>query len=69
LILEAQGQTLPIEIKSSVTIGKRNTTGLKAFLEDNPRVKHGYIIYPGEKIQPVAANITALPDWWFLGSY
>jgi predicted AAA+ superfamily ATPase len=67
LIIESQGQILPFEIKSSLSLNKRDAFGLLSFLTDHPHVKMGYIIYPGREVQQIYPNITAIPDWWLLG--
>jgi predicted AAA+ superfamily ATPase len=69
LIIEAQGKTLPFEIKSSEILSSRDVSGLNSFLDDNPDCQAGYIIYPGEKIIPISGRIIALPDWLLLGAY
>jgi len=69
LIVEIKGKIIPFEIKSSLNLTNRDTTGLKSFLADNPHVKNGYIVYPGRDIIEMATNIIAIPDWWLLGCY
>lgn len=69
LVLEAMGKTIPLEIKLSEKLTRKDVSGLHAFLEDNHHVDHGYIIYPGKTAQPLSPKVTALPDWWFLGAY
>jgi hypothetical protein len=48
---------------------KKDASGLYAFMEDNPHVTHGYIIYSGREACTIAPQITAIPDWWLLGAY
>jgi len=67
LIIESQGETIPLEIKSSGKLTKRDASGLISFLDDNPHVKKGYIIYPGSNLQQIYPNVFAVPDWWLLG--
>lgn len=69
IILEANGKILPIEIKYSETISRGNTSGINAFLEDNPACSKGYIIYPGKELVQLSPQVAALPDWWFFGAY
>ena len=67
LIIEAEGLTLPFEIKSSTNLTKRDASGLVSFLADNPQARTGYIIYPGREVQQIYPNVIAVPDWWLLG--
>ena len=67
LIVEFQGQVIPFEIKSASELNKRDATGLLSFLEDNPAVKTGYIIYPGRTVEHIHPRVIALPDWRLLG--
>jgi len=69
LVLEALGKTIPLEIKLSENLTRKDASGLHAFLEDNPQVEQGYIIYPGREVQQISPGVTALPDWWLLGAY
>lgn len=69
LVLEALGKTIPLEIKLSENLTRKDASGLHAFLEDNPQVPQGYIIYPGREVQQISPQVTALPDWWLLGAY
>ncbi len=67
LIIEANGKVLPLEIKASSQISKRDVFGLMSFLADHPNVAHGYVVYPGREILQINAQVTALPDWLLLG--
>ena len=69
IVLEARGKTLPIEIKSTENLSRKDTSGLNSFLEDHPQVDRGYIIYPGNEMIELSSNITAVPDWRFLGAF
>jgi len=67
LIIVSQGQILPLEIKASTNIKKRDASGIISFLSDNPLVRQGYIVYPGRELVQIYPNVFAIPDWWLLG--
>lgn len=69
LVLSAPKQIIPLEIKWSTRLTRRDASGLVSFLEDYPEAKRGYIIYPGETLHPLHPKILAVPDWWLLGCY
>lgn len=69
IVLEVAGKAIPIEVKSSETLSRKDTSSLHAFLEDNPQARQGFIVYPGRDVQQISSSVSALPDWWFLGAY
>jgi predicted AAA+ superfamily ATPase len=69
LVLSTPGQLVPLEVKWSTRLTRRDASGLLAFLEAYPDVTRGYIIYPGDTLQSLHPKILAIPDWWLLGCY
>lgn len=69
MVIEAEGKTIPVEIKFCENPTGRDASGLHAFLESNPQVNHGYILFPGKNVQQISGRVTAIPDWWFLGAF
>lgn len=69
IILSGPRGLLPLEVKWSSRLTRKDTSGLISFMECYPDVKQGYIIYPGEDIQRITDTVTAVPDWWLLGCY
>ena len=67
LVLSTPKAVIPLEIKWSRRLTTRDASGLRSFLEDHPQVKQGYIVYPGDTLQPIAPRVMALPDWWLFG--
>jgi len=64
-----KGALVPIEVKWSTRLTKRDASGLLSFLDDYSKAKRGYIVYPGETIQTITKKIIAIPDWWLFGCY
>lgn len=69
IVLSAPKQIIPLEVKWSTRLTRRDASGLLSFLEDYPEAKRGYLIYPGEALQPIHPKIVAVPDWWLFGCY
>ncbi|MBI5701492.1 ATP-binding protein [Candidatus Saganbacteria bacterium] len=69
IVLEYEGQTYPLEIKMSEKLSSRDISGLLMFLDDNPAVNEGYIIYQGKETLELHPKIKAIPDWLLLGAY
>jgi len=69
IILTTKKGIIPLEVKWSTRLTKRDASGLLSFLENHPEAKKGYIVYPGETLQIITPNIMAIPDWWLFGCY
>jgi len=67
LVLSTPKTILPLEIKWSRRLTKRDASGLRSFMDDHPTAKQGCIIYPGDTLQTIAPHVTAIPDWWLFG--
>ena len=67
LVLSTPKTIIPLEIKWSSRLTKRDASGLLSFLEGHPKAKQGYIVYPGETLQAITPHVTAIPDWWLFG--
>ncbi len=61
-ILERKNKLIPIEVKSSKTLTKRDWMGIVEFANaKKSSVKIGIILYHGDDIIPVSANVYAIP--------
>jgi len=61
-VLEAADRLLPIEVKTSRTLGARDYAGLQEFLGEYPRTApFGVVFYDGEEWLRPAMNILAIP--------
>lgn len=67
IVLSTAGKIIPIEVKWTKRLTKRDASGLLSFLSDYSEVDFGFIAYPGEHIQQVTEKVIAIPDWWLLG--
>lgn len=67
LVLSTPKAIIPLEIKWSSRLTKRDASGLLSFLEDHPKAKRGYIVYPGDTLQTITPHVMAIPDWWLFG--
>ncbi len=69
IVLAGSKALIPLEITWSRRPTARDASGLRAFLDSTPEAKRGYLVYPGETVQPIASRILAVPDWWLFGCY
>ncbi|MBL7073264.1 MAG: ATP-binding protein [Candidatus Omnitrophica bacterium] len=69
IVLSTSKGIIPLEIKWSKRLTKKDTSGLESFMDSYRETKFGYIVYPGETIQKITKNIFAIPDWWLFGCY
>jgi len=68
-VVETPTRLLPIEVKTSRSIGKRDLRGLKAFLEEYPDgAPFGVVLYAGQEWMRPARNVVAIPWSALLGS-
>jgi predicted AAA+ superfamily ATPase len=68
-VLETPNRLLPIEVKTSRTLGNRDLRGLKAFLEEYPqRAPFGVVLYAGHEWLRPARNMVAIPWSSFAGN-
>ncbi len=67
LVLSTPKTIIPLEIKWSKRLTTRDASGLRSFLEDHPKAKQGYIVYPGDTLQRIIPRVMAIPDWWLFG--
>jgi predicted AAA+ superfamily ATPase len=62
LIVESEGQLIPIEVKLSATPKPAMTKGIKIFQKDlGERAVKGFVIHPGDIRLPLAPQVLALP--------
>ncbi|MFA6186182.1 MAG: ATP-binding protein [Phycisphaerae bacterium] len=61
IIVEANGNCIPIEIKLSSTPRQKMADGIDAFRKDFPDSHKGYLIHSGDTALPLGANTLALP--------
>ncbi len=62
LVVGRGQRLLPLDISWSSRIGRRNISGIKAFLREHPdRAPFGVILYPGDTVQQAAERVVALP--------
>lgn len=67
LVIQTSEGLFPIEIKWKRNLTSRDAKSLHSFLEDYPKAKRGFIVYPGEAITPVTSKVSAIPDSWLFG--
>lgn len=67
LVLSTPKAIIPLEIKWSRRLTRRDASGLLSFLDAHPTVKQGYIVYPGDTLQTITPHVIAIPDWWLFG--
>jgi predicted AAA+ superfamily ATPase len=68
-VVETPNRLLPIEVKTSRSIGKRDLRGLKAFLGEYPDgAPFGIVLYAGQEWLRPARNVVAIPWATFLGN-
>lgn len=61
-VVETPTRLLPIEVKTSRSIGKRDLRGLRAFLEEYPDgAPFGVVLYAGREWLRPARNVVAIP--------
>lgn len=62
LLIEEQGQLIPIEIKASSTPRPQMAEGIVSLQKDlKEKIKEGYVIHLGKTQLPLAPHVTALP--------
>ena len=65
-VIDTGEELIPIEIKSSSKVDKRDAYAISVFLNDYfPKSKRGFIITMAEKPEVISKNITAIPWNWF----
>ncbi len=68
-VVETPNRLLPIGVKTSRTLGKRDLRGLKAFLEEYPDgAPFGVVLYAGQEWLRPARNVVAIPWSAFAGN-
>lgn len=68
-VIETPVRLLPIEVKTSRTLGTRDGRGLEAFLDDNASAApFGVVLYDGEDWLRLARNVVAIPWSALLGN-
>ena len=61
-VIETPTRLLPIEVKSSTTLGKSNLRGIKAFLKEYPEITpFGVVLYRGSEWHRPARDVVAIP--------
>jgi len=60
LLVQLKNGWIPFEIKLHSSPGREATHGLRSCMQDL-KLKHGYVLYPGDKSYPLSPDITALP--------
>jgi hypothetical protein len=62
LVVEADGQLIPIEVKLSATPRPAMASGIRTFQEDlGEKAGAGFVVHPGDVRLPLAPRVTALP--------
>lgn len=62
LVVEASGESIPIEVKLSATPRPAMASGIRAFQEDlGKKAGQGFVIHPGDVRLPLAPQVVALP--------
>jgi predicted AAA+ superfamily ATPase len=62
LIIEAQGELIPIEIKKTETVRLEMAKDITSFQKDfEDKVRRGYVVYPGGITLPLGNKVTSLP--------
>jgi len=62
LVVEAEGQLIPIEVKLSATARPGMASGIRAFQEDlGAKAGPGFVVHPGDVRLPLAPRVAALP--------
>jgi predicted AAA+ superfamily ATPase len=65
LIVEADGQLMPIEVKSTPRPRLRDADGLHAFRAAHPdRCRAGLLLHDGDRGEWLSAHVLAVPWWW-----
>lgn len=68
-VVETPNRLLPIEVKTSRTLGRRDLRGLSAFLEEYPdKAPFGIVLYAGQEWLRPARNVVAIPWSAFAGN-
>ena len=68
-VIETPARLLPIEVKTSRSLGKRDLRGLKAFLEEYPdRAPFGVVLHAGQEWLRPARGVVAIPWSAFVGN-
>jgi predicted AAA+ superfamily ATPase len=68
-VVETPNRLLPIEVKASRTLGKRDLRGLNAFLKEYPEgAPFGVVLYAGQEWLRPARNVVAIPWSAFAGN-
>ena len=68
-VIETPTRLLPVEVKISRTLGRRDLRGLNAFLEEYPDgAPFGVVLYAGQEWRRPARNIIAIPWSAILGN-
>jgi len=63
-ILEHEGRLLAVEVKASSNVSYKDTTHLRAFLDEyGLRVHRAIVLHAGSQVIPLADRILAAP-WW-----
>ena len=62
IIVEAEGNLIPLEAKLSATPRPAMANGIKVFQQDfTPKASSGYVITPGNVRLPLGKDVIALP--------
>lgn len=60
-VLEYGRRLLAVEVKRADTVGYRDTSGLRLFLEMHPKASAGLVVYSGNEIKRLDEKIVAMP--------
>lgn len=62
-VLEENGRLLPVEVKSSASVGRGDARHLRKFRELYPNARRGILLSSDPRIRPLGDEILAAP-WW-----
>ena len=50
-----------------MNFNRKEVSGLLSFMESNPQIRKGFVIYPGNEFKSITEKIVTIPDRWLLG--
>ena len=59
---------MAVEVKSSETVGFRDTGGLRAIMDSRPECATGIVVYRGSEARRLGAKLAAMPSWVVAGA-
>lgn len=62
-VIEWEGELVAVEVKAAKSVGNKDATHLKTFLNEYPEARGGLILYGGDSSFRVSDRVYAVP-WW-----